>query len=564
MVEATRQRPLWPTWLVATLASFLATCLYGPGILHPKHYQWMLHGDPAQHLLGMAFFLSESWQWPPGSLSSMGGPGSIVFTDSIPWLAITLKLLGWPAWAQPFGLWMVLCHTLAAAFTTRWLQHKDISNTAAVLSGLMACTAPMLLLRAYGHESLMAHFLLPLGLLLTRHGWSPWRWSLLLTLCLGIHAYWVVMLGTWAAATALASLKQRRTTPQKLLKDTVLLSATLLTTAWLLGYTQGDGARSADGLGHYSANMLSWFDPMDWQHFLQQHGRDPIHTGQWSQVVPAIGHISAGQYEGFAWLGTGMLALLIWHIWRRLRQAPTTPTTPTAPTALWLASALLTIMAWSHVWGWGTHTVIVWPLPPSALEMLSVFRASGRFIWALTWLLMLWICLNTAKNHRGTLVLALALAVQWIDLSPKFHEFYYRMRHPLPDAAPALTSPQWSAIMQSCAQLQLLTHNIQGDPLWAAPAWQAAQHQGSIYPAPTARLNPLRHQQVQQQLAQLSQGQGWQNKRLYISWNGSLPTPELVKLVNAARQAMPGTNTMTLEGYTLIVPPGCQPGHGSH
>ena len=150
--------------LAALIALCFAAWLYGWRVVDPSSVQWLLHGDPAQHYIGSVFFSGEPWHWPPGRIDGLGDAStSVVFTDSIPLLAFAAKLLAsiglWPKDWQYFGLWMLACHALAGWHAVALLQRLGVRNGVALQTGaaFFVC-APMLLLRAYGHEALMAHF----------------------------------------------------------------------------------------------------------------------------------------------------------------------------------------------------------------------------------------------------------------------------------------------------------------------------------------------------------------------------------------------------------------------
>ena len=573
--------------LAAAIAALAACILYGPAVLAPASAAWMLHGDPAQHLVGLAHFLAEPWHWPPGAIHHLAPATSIVFTDSIPWLALALKALHWPPAWQPFGLWLVLCHAASAAFSALWLRRMGVGTLGASSAAVLLAFAPMVLLRTYGHESLLAHFLLPGALLLAGRPWSrssPWLWGGWLLLALGIHAYWVPMLLPWALAAAWQAWRQRRSSAARLLLQGGLIALALWAGAFLLGYGIGQGQISAEGFGFYSANLLTWIDPMDWPAFLAAYGRDPAQGAPWSRWWPALGQSTLGQYEGFAWLGSGILMLaalcVLQALWQALRSmrhrpqaapaAPATQTNPSwpvpqaAPTfqppwpGLWLGAGLLALLAFSPTWGWGAHTLVTWPLPERVLHLLGVFRASGRFIWPLSWLLALTLCARVGRWRRGGIVLLLALVLQAADLGPKLRELHTRFHHSMPDSAAPLRAPDWPALLTRCPRLQLLTADIQAGPQWAPPAWLAAQYGASVQPFPSARLNPAYQAAQAHHIAALAQGQGWDAHTLYLSWPGALD-PSLPPRIGQQAQRQVHASTLQLDGYTVWVPQSCQP-----
>ena len=81
------------------LGGIVFLIIYGHKILNPTFIEWTMDGDAAQHFLGWHFFRSEPWTFPIGVIQSYQYPQgtSLVYTDSIPLLAIPLKLLS-PLW----------------------------------------------------------------------------------------------------------------------------------------------------------------------------------------------------------------------------------------------------------------------------------------------------------------------------------------------------------------------------------------------------------------------------------------------------------------------------------
>lgn len=566
MAIDSRRVPAVTPWLAGGLASLASWALYGSAVLSPAHIAWLMHGDPAQHLNGLAFFLAEPWQWPPGAIQGMGGMTSVVFTDSIPWLALLLKVLHWPVNWQPFGWWMLFCHAAACFLTVRLLQCLGMGALGAVCTALMLAFAPMVLMRTYGHESLMAHFLLPGALLLALRPWSAWRWALWLVLALGIHAYWLVMVGIWALAAAWHAWKTNARPLKWLVLDGLGMVIALVSAAGLLGYGVGDGQHSAAGFGHYSANLLTWFDPMDWADFLSSHGRDPSQGRPWSLWWPAIGQVTSGQYEGFAWLGLGLCVVVLGVSAVALARyilalsRPAFPEQPMPWGPLWGAACLLAVVAWSHVWGVGRWQWVAWPLPETVLNAIGVFRSSGRFIWPLTWLMVLVVCLRVAQWRYGRWVLVCALGLQAADLSGKFHELSGRFRGavPIPDQVVPVQSPAWPRLLGRCRSVLFLTPNIQASAQWAPVAWVVAQQGGAIYPAPTARLNPQRQQEQQALLTSLQAGRGWNESTLYVTWPGAIEPQVAGRIFEQARRVQPQGMYMQLDGYTVWAPPRCQ------
>lgn len=510
--------------LGALLGAGFFVAVYGYAIVDPARIDWLLHGDPAQHYLGFAFFRNAEWSWPLGAIADFGAPQgtSLVFTDAIPLLGIPLKLFSrWlPADFQYLGFWMLLCYALHGAFAQRVLGRLELRGAARIAAILLLLTSPALALRAYGHESLMAHWLL-LASFEAHLAGRPGRQGPLLLLGAMIHAYWLALL---APFVALAWWRGEVSWRHRL----GWLAAVAFAMAAAGYFIARPAQLAAIGYGQYSANLLTFVDPMDWRAFLAHFGRPAEGAAEWSQLLPAQGHAQADQYEGFAYLGAGALALLvvvavlsaalgakrkaragaaargrtaaasaretvvasaretaaaepdgsIAALRKRLARAAAGPVPSLRP--LWVLAIVMAGYALSTRVTFGSHVLADPALPPAVLGVLSVFRATGRFVWPLALLLPLWGCAHlVARIPARTLaaLLAAALALQAWDLSAKWGEFGRRFAPGALGALPDYAAPAWAAAAHA---RHLVVVPAAADQDWITPALYAARHRQSV------------------------------------------------------------------------------------
>lgn len=550
-------RPTAPGTVVLTAALLLgaafAAWLYGWRVVDPASSAWLLHGDPAQHYLGALYFLSQPWHWPPGLIRGIGAggaDGSVMLADALPLLALPAKLLGWPAHWQYLGLWIFACHALAASCGLLLLRRLGCPPRALLPGALFFTLSPMLLLRAYGHEALQGQFLVLAALALALGPWRCRPWLALVPLAAAVHPYLAAMvlgLLVAAVAAALGDGATARRRPLGTLVAALLLAAGM---AYLVGSFGLGGQLSADGFGFFSANLLTWFDPMDWAGFLAHFGRDLAQGREWSTVLPALGQTTAGQYEGFAYLGLGMLALLGLALVTAALPTPRSTASP-APVrrTLWVLAACLAmaLLAFSHRPGVGSRVIFELPLAQPLQGVLGLFRASGRFIWPLTYLLMALAIARVGRLPGGALLLITALALQVHDLSGKFTELRDRFRHGPPGIAVAPTAPVWGQALAVCPRVQLLFWPAP-DGRWITPALAAARAGAPIAPLPLARPRPQDQQAQQAALRALAAGRNWRQDTLYVALPAA-PVP-----------APAGFVTRTADGYRLLAAPRCLPG----
>jgi hypothetical protein len=549
-------------FIAAVLGALFALWLYGARVVDPRSAAWLMQGDPAQHYVGSAFFLAEPWHWPPGRIDGFGDePTSVVFTDSIPIVALVAKLFGVPAGLQYFGLWMVLCHALSGWFGARFLQRiRPAGRMQTAWAALFFVAPPVLLLRAYGHEALMAHFLVIAAL---ERALAPWRWGPWLVLAVVatlVHPYMALMVGTLAAAAGIAAIGQRELPlPHAVVQGAATL-ALLLATAWCAGYFVGSGEVSAGGHGFYSANALTWLDPMHWREFMRFDPELQAQSREWSVLLPGLPQATGGQYEGFAYLGAGAIAAGVLALAARRRASGRVQLQEPSPIprARWVAvvgaCGFLALWALSLRASIGPWMLPEFPVPALLQKVLGVFRASGRLVWPLTYLVM-GVSLVAVQRLRGAAWLIPALLVlQAVDLQAKLRELRVRFRSGPPHIEALVREPVWRNALQRCPRLELVSA-AEATARWSAAALAAAEAGARFYPAPTARRSAeaaaLRQKAVQELLAT----NAWRNDTVYLL-SPPLPGGRTPDAVAASLPA--GLRHLRADGYELVVPAACE------
>ena len=265
---------IWP--IVLGTAAFFLICSHLP--LSPSNIAWLARGDSEQHYLGWQFFRSSPWSSPVGANPAFGLElgSSIVFSDSIPLLAIPFKALrGWlPETFQYLGLWLYLCFVLQAYFA--WKLACLVSGgawTRLFAAGLFVFSPPMLW-RLRGHESLVAHFLILAALYLSlrppeKRGLAA-RWALLLLSASLVHPYLLAMVAAFWVAHLVGRGLSGETAWRRLVAEPLLIAPLLALTTWQAGYFMAGLHRAAEtgGYGYFRTNLLSLFDASGWSHLL--------------------------------------------------------------------------------------------------------------------------------------------------------------------------------------------------------------------------------------------------------------------------------------------------------
>ena len=417
-----QQSYLYPIF-IGLIAFFV---IAGPQFLSLTNVAWLVGGDPLQHYLGWAFYRNSPWTWPLGlnPLYGMEFSNSIVFTDSIPLLAIPFKaishLLPYPF--QYFGIWVLLCFVLQSFFAFRLIGL--ITNSVAIqcLGSILFLFSPPLIFRLSLHESLMGHFIILAALYLNlktsaksieakKSYAHSFAWIILLSIAILTHFYLAVMvLALWIADLCNRAFIKKSISFKDLALENVLLIGVAGFVAWQAGYFAIEGASGATrGFGDFRTNLLALFNSRGWSY--------------WLKPIPLRDAVEAATGEGFQYLGTGSLFLLLSAVFaiikRKIQPLPITRLAAQNYPFLTIVLLVLALISFSNYIGFGPWNLRV-PLPEFLLSLLSIVRSSSRLFWPMYYaiLLVIMYVLIKAYSSRSILILfGIAAVLQVIDTS---------------------------------------------------------------------------------------------------------------------------------------------------
>ncbi len=483
-------RPEAPVRIAVALALVAGLCfglwLLPLAMIDPTQWRWLLDGDPAQHFLGWHFFRDEAWQWPPGRLWAFGEAmgSSIVFTDSVPLLALLLKpISAWlPEHFQYAGLWVLLAYVLTAGFAWRcgWLATGRAE--AGLLLALFALLSPMIAWRVGGHFALSAQWIIWWALAEylepgPRIAW--WRRGLLLAVAALVHAYLLfIALAVFAAEWLRRVWVLRQCALLPAIARAAAIAAMLAVVMALAGYFVISGPSGGDlQFGLYGADLDAWWTSLDGARFTAFH-------------APSLGR----GLEGMHYLGAGIIALLGIGLLAALRRLAATIAMLRAHAPLILAAGALALLAMTHRVGFDGRIVAELPLTGDWVAHLSLFRGSGRMLWLadILWLLVAVVAVFRALPPPWASLLVGALwLVQLVDLAPPLAG----MRNLLATAASTprpvdlpqpLVSPFWAEAGPRYRRLVVvpMTHAAPG---WISLGVLASEHRWSINTGQFAR-----------------------------------------------------------------------------
>lgn len=441
--------------LIGTFFYWYFTRLNG---LDPRNVSWLLpfwhtHIDAAANYLGWEYFRSSPiLQWPLGQTPSLGpGPGaSISMTDSIPLMAFIFKpFTHWyHGTFQYFGIWTLVCFVMQAVASWKLL---GIWVKGRFTRGLGCCffvITPAFLDRLTFHFGLSAHWVVLFALyLFFKRDFSLKLWIALGVVSTLIQPYLAIVV----SAVFIVALFGN----PSFLKRLVAYLLAIGFAAYQAGlFVFGFSNAGSDGFGTFSSNALSMVDP----------GFPDFDRLPWSTRVPNVWE-NAGQYEGFAFLGSGVLliGILVFlnrlilgrsmkNVWPNLvvlvafvnfvyRQNAISMLVLLGSvlaticlmqflaeckkdivTAIKIGSVSIAFLlfAFSNIILIGDYSLVQFEIPNFLLEVIAIARTSGRFIWLPMYLVITVVVISALKyfpRRVGPAVLFALLLLQINDSS---------------------------------------------------------------------------------------------------------------------------------------------------
>jgi hypothetical protein len=463
----------WPDSIAANLLiagtmGFLYTLLVlGLPRLDPTNLSW-LGGDPATFYIGWELFRQDPhFHWPLTYTDRLGYPigDSIAFMDPIPLLSMVLKPFSslLPTAFQYLGIAAALAASLQFFFAARLFQMLLGRQIFIVLlPSLFFLIAPPMTWRFVGHYALANHWLLIAALYLfvslQKTGDDKMLQRAVVCSLLGgtavaINAYLAFMVLVVLSAGVITAYWQHRFGLKTASLIFAVTGVACLISAFALGFVRGDGGYTGGGYRLYSMNLLA-----------------PIDPGTFGALfLRSLPHFSPEQYEGYNYLGAGVLMLGVMllpsfarlRLWR-FRAAEVVP--------LALACLALTALALSTKVSAGSVLIVDVDPYESLTKYLAVFRSSGRLFWV-PYYVILTAILTTAIAHwrpkKAVILITLALIMQFADTVPLRRVIREQVSrsHPAP-----LRSPQWSSLRKDHRNILVL------------PPWQCAAMRGANTP----------------------------------------------------------------------------------
>jgi hypothetical protein len=441
------------------IASFLTVVIvfhfcYGLRIIIPTDVSWLMTAmhDWGTHQLGWEFYRNDAWQFPIGHVDSYFHPvgTNVGFTDSIPLFAIFFKIFRpfLPSDFQYFGLWLFLCHLLAAYYTIllfRLFRVKDIYTFIAVI---FVAANPVLIYRGL-HPALCAHWLLIASVYVYFLDPSVVRPArilryqfILLIIAALVNPYLCFMVLGFNVITALKLSFFQKMAKKKYFFLYIAGTFLSLFLCWyiigLVSFGKKEDMAVSGGYGLYGLNLNSLYNSFGFSSFL-----------------PQLKWVSDHQYEGFMYLGMGMFLVLVillvygivLLIKKKANLKPRYTAGHTTLVPLLILVILYTLFSITHVISLDNKVLFKLPVPGFIISIGEIFRASSRFFWVVYYLILFAIIIAVAKSrlaeYAKLAIFAAAVLLQLYDIKLMFN--YRNLTHG--EYSPPLDTKSWNALI---------------------------------------------------------------------------------------------------------------------
>ncbi|CAN5340074.1 hypothetical protein BH10PSE14_BH10PSE14_38500 [soil metagenome] len=402
--------------LALALAIFLAWV--NPAVLLPSNVGWVLRGsDWGQSSIGLNAYLRMS-NWPGSITPLLLAPNGthLLLMDANPLAGLILA--PFPRWLptglQVIGPWLLLCLMLHVGFAYALLRRHAPDFLSALLGTALLTLLPTLYNRV-GHATLCAHWLLLWALWVfvdSRRARSFGHWAAVIVIAGLVHSYLLLMVGAiWASALLHQVVKASNSRERR---DAALMVAgigLLVGAIAMFNGVVGSGLVSTDSYGNFTLSLDALWNPAN-----------PTYTALLpSSPMPSDG---SAAFEGFQYLGAGLLALIVTMLFLNLRRARADAEREMLSRLAWLAPALvvLALIAIGPVLRWGGIPFARFDRPSQLAAMFDLVRASGRLFWPAAYTIVLITIVGAYRLPRpaATAALGIALALQLVDIMPMF------------------------------------------------------------------------------------------------------------------------------------------------
>jgi hypothetical protein len=540
------------TWLIyATLYSLVSIFIIsGFGILNPVNRNWLSIGDGTGQISWEFFRDQPVIQFPLGLNPNYGLEisNTIAFDGQIPLMSLILhpisSFLSTPF--QYFGFFIFFTFLLNFYASTKIFIFFKFNNFQTILGSIILSSLPITLNRTIEntHYALSSTWIILAAIYLSlTKSISALKWSLIVVLISLIHPYYFpfVILIFFFSSTLM--LFNDRHLFKQIVKIYFTMVSSLIFTMWVVGYFIS-GVDSADvGYGLFRSSLSSLFD-----------------SSGWSQIFPDLKQ-TEGAYEGFGYIGTSAIVTILLYliVLRRIQVSYFRLFMP-----LFISAIILFILSLSNKISILEYEIFYFNIPNYIQDVVSIFRSSGRFIWLLSILLLIFPLVQihtylSAKNF--SIFLVFVSTITFVDYFPQLTS-----QRDIKFSAPFksnLTDKAWKSIFECYENIRLYPPTVSVQNYYNFLLLASDQDLGIN----TGRFSRVDSQEIEQAYERMHKEFNTgklQHNSFYVFTQADFIIPELVEFQkNLALQTLDDASGYgELNGFTFIAPKiaGCEKG----
>lgn len=412
------------------LVSIIFTTYYvGLENISPYSIDWLFSNpDSALFYLGWCNFLNDIWRFPFGSNPNYGGlSSSIVYADLVPIFALIFKLLRsfFSENFNYFSIWIFFCFYFQIFFSYKIVLHYTNSKKYSFIASIYFALAPIFLQRMGYVFSHGGQFLILGALYLINLKFNKFKFNIYLIIILIsilVHFYIFIMISIIFFIDIIKKFFDDKKIISLIKIFFVYLFLSILI-MYISGYFNMNSLNSmANGYGFYKFNLLGFFDPVQ---LSDNKETSILGFSTWSLFLKDLPSYS-GEYEGFSYLGLGIILLFIISSYYYFVSF--------LNTRIFLKSKIhiiiffvFTIISLSTNIDFGHLKILHIDLNKYFYSLLGIVRASGRFIWPAYYLIFIFVFVQIFfhNNKSNSIkIILICLIIQLIDTSPGLNQFF--------------------------------------------------------------------------------------------------------------------------------------------
>ena len=429
----------WVFLVFIGITAFITFILiYGMLPLNVSYDKWIFEGfaevDILQDYAGFMGFRNSAWTFPFGVAKEIGYPNgiSIIHTNSSPYYAVLFKILNpiLPQTFQYFGWEVLLCFIMNGILGYKILRLFLSEKVNCYIGSMFFLISPILIERAFRHSALANHFIILLAIFLyLKSRKENYRvskmWIFLSFVSVGIHMYFVPLVFMFLVLNLVeASIHNKHIFTKIGFLFINLISS--IFSGWILGLFTQTYQTSGCGYGFYGMNANALINPTSLDIFSENT------RIVWSNFLPVLPQVY-GNYDGFNYLGIGFMLLIIvgciYWIINMIQNKKEMVYFVKRNFFLFLACLFILFFALSYNANFGERNLYVIDFCYEHVKLysiLSMFRSSGRFFYAVYYLMiisgLISIFRNSHKLKYGLLVIM--LIIQIVDIFPALKHYH--------------------------------------------------------------------------------------------------------------------------------------------